>query len=159
VLNTADYGVPQSRKRVFIVGMLKKDQKQEFEWPKPIPCRPLHEFVDWKNTKKHENITQRMMKIFKTLPTDSKFINLSFAKDTNLNTNTLCPTITSSGNIWCVQLQRYATVEELLTLQGFRKDFQLLCSPRKAKKFLGNTISVNVLVHIFKNIVRMIAQD
>mgnify|MGYP006272666853 CR=1 FL=1 len=34
-LNTSDYGIPQNRKRVFIVGT-----KGEFSWPEPVP-RPL----------------------------------------------------------------------------------------------------------------------
>ena len=33
VLNTKDYGIPQNRERVFIVG-IKKSLKKKFEWPK-----------------------------------------------------------------------------------------------------------------------------
>lgn len=46
ILNTADYGIPQSRKRIYIVGILKKSLKTEFKWPEPIPCKPLECFVD-----------------------------------------------------------------------------------------------------------------
>ena len=34
ILNTKDYGIPQSRPRVFIIGILKSVQKEEFEFPK-----------------------------------------------------------------------------------------------------------------------------
>ena len=37
VLNAADYGVPQTRERVFIVGV-RKDIDFEFEYPKPSYC-------------------------------------------------------------------------------------------------------------------------
>lgn len=157
VLNTADYGIPQSRKRVFIVGILKKCKDKEFEWPQPIACRPLKEFVDWDNKNRYDKITQRVRNIINNLIPDSKFINLSFAKDSNTNTNRLCPTITSSCNMWCVQLQRYASVKELLKLQGFDENLNFACSTYSAKKMLGNTISTNVLVHLFKSIFQMIS--
>ena len=37
VLNTKDYGVPQNRERVFIVGFRDYDKYMRFEFPKPIP--------------------------------------------------------------------------------------------------------------------------
>ena len=39
-VNTKDYGVPQSRHRMYIVGVPKSGQKYEF--PPAIPCAPLH---------------------------------------------------------------------------------------------------------------------
>lgn len=152
VLNTADYGIPQSRKRVFIVGILKQYQKKQFEWPKPVPCRPLEEFVDWDDTEKYMKKTFRMLMILQNVPSGSKFINLSFARDTNKNTTTVCPTITTAGNLWCTPLDRFASVKELVRLQGFHQGYKFACSPRVCKRLLGNTISVNVLTFLFKSI-------
>ena len=39
VLNARDYGVPQNRKRVFIVG-IRKDLDVVFSWPEPTHCNP-----------------------------------------------------------------------------------------------------------------------
>lgn len=41
LLNAADYGVPQMRKRVIIVGV-RHDVKGEFEFPSPTHCKPEH---------------------------------------------------------------------------------------------------------------------
>lgn len=41
VLNTSDFGLPQNRKRIYIIGT-----KKTFEWPKPIKCKNLKNFVD-----------------------------------------------------------------------------------------------------------------
>ena len=48
VLNTHDHGVPQNRKRVYVVG-IKKDQKGQppkFVWPKPCPPKPLASLLE-----------------------------------------------------------------------------------------------------------------
>ena len=43
VLNTRDYGIPQNRKRLYIIGIRKNQQGQpsKFVWPKPCPPKPL----------------------------------------------------------------------------------------------------------------------
>lgn len=38
VLNAKDYGVPQNRERVFIVG-IRDDEDNHFRWPKPMPLK------------------------------------------------------------------------------------------------------------------------
>jgi C-5 cytosine-specific DNA methylase len=46
ILNTVDYGVPQCRRRVYIV-MLRKDVIcQRFAWPVPTPLQPSSRFLD-----------------------------------------------------------------------------------------------------------------
>lgn len=158
VLNTADYGIPQSRKRVFIVGILKKHMATRFEWPQPIPCRPLEEFVDWGDRTQGSHITEKMRAYLSELPVDSKFINLSFY-DSNKKSGLLSPTITTSGNLWCVPLKRYANVNEHNMLQGFPKDtHHANNSPRVYKRLLGNSISVNVLEHLISSILKMLTE-
>jgi DNA (cytosine-5)-methyltransferase 1 len=39
MVNAADFGVPQNRKRVIIVGV-RSDLEQDFEFPKPTHCKP-----------------------------------------------------------------------------------------------------------------------
>ena len=36
IVNAKDFGVPQNRERIFIVGFLKSTKVSEFEYPKPI---------------------------------------------------------------------------------------------------------------------------
>ena len=49
VLNTRDYGIPQNRERLFIVGT-----KENFEWPKKKKMKPLYKFIDFTDKKKEK---------------------------------------------------------------------------------------------------------
>jgi DNA (cytosine-5)-methyltransferase 1 len=45
-LNTRDYGIPQNRNRLYIVGILRKNHIHEFQIPRPKPMKPLEEFLE-----------------------------------------------------------------------------------------------------------------
>ena len=46
LLNTRDYGVPQNRCRLYIVGWAKKLEVAAFAWPRKIKMAPLATFLD-----------------------------------------------------------------------------------------------------------------
>ncbi len=46
VVDATDCGTPQSRPRLYIVGLQKEKKNQEFKWPPPVPMKPLSEFLD-----------------------------------------------------------------------------------------------------------------
>ena len=46
ILNTFDYGVPQNRKRLYIVLIKKRLHRLPFKWPTPVKCPPLTKFWD-----------------------------------------------------------------------------------------------------------------
>ena len=48
VLNTRDYGIPQNRERIFIVGCKNKD----FEWSEKKEMDNLENYIDWNDKKK-----------------------------------------------------------------------------------------------------------
>jgi len=154
ILNTADYGIPQSRKRLYIIGLLRKHIQQPFQWPQPVPCPPVSHLVDWRDRTPHPKITTRMKTIIHNAPPDAVFLNLSFSKDPNKKTPYVSPTLTSAGNMWCVPLRRFANPTECLRLQGFPSTFKIVVSPRQIKKQLGNTMSVNVIIALFTSMFR-----
>lgn len=45
VLNSIDYGVPQMRERIYLVGMKKKEYKQVFTWPPTLPLPDLQNYL------------------------------------------------------------------------------------------------------------------
>ena len=45
VSNTAHFGIPQRRERLYIVAILKHRLKRPFLWPEPVPTPPLDEFL------------------------------------------------------------------------------------------------------------------
>ena len=46
VVDSQDHGVPQSRLRLYIVGILNNMQAHEFEFPEPLPRVSLSTFLD-----------------------------------------------------------------------------------------------------------------
>ena len=46
LLNTMDYGIPQNRCRLYIVGWAKKHEAAPFAWPSKVKMAPLETFLD-----------------------------------------------------------------------------------------------------------------
>lgn len=160
VMNTAEYGIPQSRKRVFIIGIQKKYQTREWEWPSTIPCRPLTKFVDWKCRKKEILSLSKKKKLEKNpLPVNSLFVDLRYQHMNFPNSDKICPTIMANNELYNVKLQRHATVHEYLRLQGFPESFCIPVSRFQFKKQIGNSMSVNVLFYLFQHIVQTLYNE
>lgn len=150
VLNTKDYGIPQNRERVFIVGIAKKYQKREFVWPKPCKMRNIDDYIDKTNTEKTSvpDFCKNSLKKFTGTFVDLKFVNV-VSKDCY---KTYCPTIVANNYLWCNKLERKATNKEKLSLQGFPSNFRQVVSDAQLSRQIGNSMSVNVLKKIFKSI-------
>lgn len=151
VLNTRDYGIPQNRERIFMVGTKGK----EFEWPKPVPMEKIEDYVDWIDIKIDNIKSDRYKKYLKTLPSNAVFVDLAFCgfpsyKCTQSHKYAGC--LITNGRLWCTPLDRFANIKETLGLQGFPEDFNQVVSNNQMKKQLGNSMSVNVLKHIYKNL-------
>jgi DNA (cytosine-5)-methyltransferase 1 len=154
ILNTADYGIPQSRKRVFIVGILKTYQKKPFLWPTPIPMEPLENYIDYKDQRitgmPNNFIVSNMCNIINK---NSIFINLGFPKHSHTQADVLCPCITTGcHSMYNYRLKRAMNMNEIMSLQGIQQPFHIVVSKSQLRKQVGNSISVNVLLHLFKNI-------
>ena len=57
ILDTQDYGIPQSRKRLYIVGLKTKEIKQRFRWP------PKSSFTEILYVREQKKLRQSMAKI------------------------------------------------------------------------------------------------
>ena len=144
VLNTKDYGIPQNRERLFIVGTKGK----KFSWPNTMKMKELKYFIDWSNDiqDKLSHKTESKVSNIQSTLTDLSFINWG-----SVTTKFFSPCITSSGTLWNVDLHRKCTIEELYKLQGF-KNFNVTLSFNRTKKQIGNSMSVNVLKEIIKRL-------
>lgn len=151
ILNTKDYGIPQNRERLFVVGLMKSKMVRELQTPEKIVCEDIKTYVDKSCIIKNEysNTNKKRYVQFK----DSIFANLDvlFTKNINNRVNpNYCPTITAGGYVWCVAMQRKATIKELLSLQGFPINLKQVVSDNTFKKQIGNSMSVNVLFYLLK---------
>jgi DNA (cytosine-5)-methyltransferase 1 len=147
ILNTKDYGIPQNRERVFIVGCKGKD----FDWPEKKEMDDLKNYIDEEDNR--SIISKTINKYKSIINKNSIFINTDFLKYTSFpNSDKICPCIGCQSTLWCVPKSRYANCNECLKLQGFNLNFKKKLSVTKIKKQIGNSISVNVLKCIFEQI-------
>ena len=142
ILNTKDYGIPQNRERLYIVG--SKDKK--FEWPE--------DYID-NDDNSIDNIRNDVLKsgMLNKVPKDAVFIDFSFKNHNYPNSNKYSPCITADSRLWCFPKNRYANIKERLLLQGFNNNFKQVVSKTQLKYQIGNSMSVNILCAIFKNLI------
>ncbi len=151
VLNTKDYGIPQNRERIFIIG-INKSLKQKFEFPKKKKMKDIKSFIDTSDKSKQAwpNYCNKSISKSKGVFLDATFINLVSSK----SYQTYSPTICTNGHMWCKTMKRKANKKEYLKLQGFPSSFKVVVSSRQIKRQIGNSMSVNVLVEIFKELLK-----
>lgn len=164
ILDSCDYGIPQRRKRVFVVSILKNKKNIDFNFPNPLPLLPLDNFIDSSLTlplyKNHlDKVNKRLLSS-----------NLKFLDDRDWNFNgviisDICSTQRAgrSGIKICklsednTVVARNITPNESWRLMGisdayFSKVKSANLSNGTLFKLAGNAIVVSVLEEIFKSI-------
>lgn len=164
VLDTCDFNLPQSRKRLYIV-MIQSDQlKKPFTFPQPIPLTTtiddiIEQPITSINPTKLELLTDHKQTILQQL---SKQIDLnqhwivnlcvSSARRSSPKRNISPCLLASSGRFYLTWLKRQMTPREYLRLQGFGDDFNICVSANQIYHQAGNAMSVNVLCHLITSI-------
>lgn len=156
VVNSKDFGIPQSRDRLYIIGISREYSKYDYIFPKKKPLKDIKDFVDHTDNTKIE-IKESNKILFQNIPSDSVFIDIGFRKAKYPNSNKWAPCITAQPNMWCVQKHRKANVKEYLSLQGFStENIVQNISDHQFKKKIGNSMTVDVieglLINSFKSI-------
>ncbi len=153
VLNALDFGLPQKRERVFIVGV--KDDAP-FDWPEGNKdMRPLHEFLEptveekhFANSKIQDNRIKKHRSAHKPgIWHENKSGNVtSYPYACALRAG-------ASYNYLLVDGQRRLTPREMLRLQGFPGRFKIVCSDYQTRKQAGNAVAVPVVAAILDALV------
>ena len=153
VLNSKHYGIPQNRQRLFLIGIKSKDDIDWTKiWPKHRKMDDLKNYVDWSDTNSRP-IPKYAEKQIENCNQDAYFIDLGFRNCMYTNGHLYTGTINANCHkLWCLPLQRYANVKELLKLQGFPEDFNIVVSKTQIKRQLGNSMTVNVMEAILENL-------
>ena len=162
ILNTADYGIPQSRPRLYIVGVPKGSS---FQFPKPSKRKTtFHSFLETNPTQPHPEYRLPSHKLKEVHPFKDHIIDLKFLLDSSpsfngssgsnrfKNTDTPC-FLESSRGYYLTKHKRLLSAREMLNLHGFSRKFVIPkhISESRMRRFAGNTMSVNVLKAIMKN--------
>ena len=164
IYNTLDYGLPQHRERIYIIGI--QHPTHEYVKPLSIPCEDIKNILDAKVidpyyfaiTDHKQNILNDLLKyrIVDSLK-NNWFVNLNVSsyKRSGAKLN-VCPCLLAGAGGNCTYystlLSRKLTENEYLRLQGFPSSFKICVSRSKTYKQAGNTMSVNVLCFIFKHV-------
>jgi len=131
ILVAKDYGLPQIRKRLFIVGIHKK-LKRDFNFPKPIRLQKNLSDILRGKTERQFAFTIRIGG--RRSGIDNKF-------------NWDCYIVDGK--------QHYVTPEECLELQGFPRDFFLSGNVDTKLKQIGNSVPVTVIEEIGKQLCKL----
>lgn len=174
VLNSLDYGIPQDRKRIFVVGFkddvfinepqkikLEKNVKDFYE-KEPVSKehylgRKGFEFVTNQKYKNRARVNREIIQTQKANQQynwngDFRFIDL----------DTIKPFIEDIPNAYIGTFEgvkgviRKLTHKELLALMGFPKDFKLVSNNVFGYRLSGNSIVVNILEHILLEIMKVV---
>lgn len=149
VLNALDYGVPQKRERIIIVGFLKD---LPFEFPLPINETErlqlsdiLEEQVDAKYYVKDNIRTSRLERL-----RDKDYPKPYISHENMAGTVTPHPYSSAlragaSANYILINDERRPTEREMLRIQGFPDTFKIVVPYGKVKKQCGNSVAVPVI--------------
>lgn len=153
VLNSSDYGVPQTRQRTFIVALL--DKTIEFKYPKPVPLEITMQDLLEENVDEKYYLSEKIKKTI--LSTGTGGYNAKYETDLRI-ARPLCATmakmhragqdnyVTQNGKL------RRLTPRECARLQGFDENFVIPVSDAQAYKQFGNAVTVNVAYAIAKSL-------
>ena len=155
ILNTKHYGIPQNRERIFIVGIRKDVQIGEYHTPEKVKMKRLDEFILDKTIykfKPSKSLNNNLRKIKTDI--NNQYVVTQFTYYFPIQN--ISPTlVTNCGSYYLTKYGRNLNTKECLMLQGFRKNFKQVVSNYQMFKQVGNSMSVNVLVALFKQIFKV----
>lgn len=151
ILKARDFGVPQNRERIYIVGFL--DHSINFEFPKPtnLPTRVgdiLDDVVDEKYT-----ISDKLWSGHKRRKELNKLNGKGFGyglfNKESAYTNTISARYYKDGSEILIEQEnknpRKLTPREAARLQGFPEEYVIPVSDAQAYKQFGNSVAVPVI--------------
>lgn len=183
ILNASDYGIPQSRRRIFVVGIRDDMKCANFEYPKPIQLKyTMQDFLEDNCAYGHFNYDPENGELvvekvpgkpdikFTLTPAVQKYVlaggtsNYKTSIETDLPiARTLMKMMTQHhragvDNYVTVKrnplILRQLTDREALRLMGFPDDFKIAVSSMQTLRQAGNSIVVDVLMAIINEIIK-----
>ncbi len=156
VLNALDFGLPQKRERIIIVGAKKPF---EMDWKFDIEnVKTLKDILEDEVDKKHyasaEIVKKRKeMHTAETTPAiwhENKSGNISsYPYSCALRAG-------ASYNYLLVDGKRRLTPREMLRLQGFPDEFKIVVSDAQTRKQAGNAIPVNMVAKVIEKFIPLV---
>lgn len=157
VLNAKDFGVPQNRERIYIIGFLGKT---DFKFPKPLNKKTrlgdiLEKKVDPKYTLS-DKLWAGHQRRKKQHAAKGYGFGYSMFNENSVYTSTISARYYKDGSEILIEQKeknpRKLTPREAARLQGFPESFQLPTSDNQAYKQFGNSVAVPVIKALAKEV-------
>ena len=183
VLNASDYGIPQSRRRLFVIGIREDIQCDDFKYPTPIELKyTMQDFLEDNCAFGHftynfetgdlnvGNIPGKPDKKFTLTPAVQKYVLAGGTANYKTSTQTDLPIARTLMKMMTQHhragVDNYITVQkeplilrqlsdrEALRLMGYTDDFKIAVSSMQTLRQAGNSIVVDVMMAIVKQIIK-----
>lgn len=158
-LNSADYGVPQTRNRVFLVCLL---DNVEYTFPSPVALDCTMQDILEESVDEKYFLSDRILNTILSNGTGGYYakseIDLSIARPL---TATMAKMHRACQDNYVTQKDkiRRLTPRECARLQGFPDSFSIEVSDTQAYKQFGNAVTVTVSYAIAKSILEQVKND
>lgn len=174
-LNSVDFGVPHRRERIFIISIRKDLDNNKFEFPSgqklnktvrdvvDSSCKNRHikdSLRPYLNKQYHKEFKSKdgLIKVFDGV--SQGYFTSSFSQNRIYSIDGVSPTLTTGyDSPVFYEINGLLNGKERLLLQGFTEEdynnIKDVIPERQIAKQAGNSISVNVLEYIFKNLLQL----
>lgn len=153
VLDSADYGVPQHRERIYIAGFLSENAHGNFQFPEPEKAKVgIGKFVE--SGVQDRSISERLQRsyIFKQPDGRPQIVD----QNSDLQVKTLVASYHKIQRLTGTFVKdgptglRLLTENECKAIMGFPKDFKIPVSRTQMYRQFGNSVAVPVVSRIAK---------
>jgi DNA (cytosine-5)-methyltransferase 1 len=162
VLNAKDFGVPQNRERIYIIGFL---DDVDFEFPEPTGEKIKFGDILEKNVDEKYTISDKLWAGHQRRKAEHKAkgngFGYSMFNEDSEYTSTISARYYKDGSEIMIEQKgknpRKLTPREAARLQGFPDSYKIPVSNTQAYKQFGNSVSVPVIKALAKNIYKAIS--
>lgn len=170
LLNSCDFGIPQNRERLFVIGISKGVQHKDFNFPMPIPLKTTVENYYVNRVPSKYYLGQKGFEFVTTHPSRARVgamimgcqkANQQFnwngdfifvpIKKVRKNKSVMAKAFVGQWNKRKGVIRKY-TPRECLRLMGFPDSFKIVVNDTEMYRQAGNSIVVNVLEAILEEI-------
>ena len=180
ILDARNYGIPQGRRRLFVVGFKNKEQYEKFNFPEPIELKfTMQDFLldncaDGNMThnengdiviKKEGQLVEKYLSEKLVAYVMSPGTKNFYHENAEIDLPIARAILSTQGNTHRASVNNYVTTNghiraleprESLRLMGFTDDFKITVSRAQSYKQSGNSIVVDVLMAVLRNILKAI---
>lgn len=158
VLNALDYGVPQKRERIIIVGFL---DNVNFKFPNPVPLserKTLSDILENQVDDKYyvkDNIRESRLERLKDKSYPKPYISHeNMAGSITPHPYSSALRAGASANYILINDERRPTERELLRIQGFPDSYKIVVPYGKIKKQTGNSVAIPVIKAVASEMIK-----